>query len=265
MTQPLTRAVALTDQGLVRTRNEDAFLTLPERDIFVVADGMGGHARGDVASRLCVDTIRACLDGTLDPAFLESMAERHRGGEHPPTSAELELMTAVEVANLAVFEAQQRQEELQGMGTTLVALRFVAGVAFGVYCGDSRIYRFRDGQLQQMSEDHSLLNEYLKNHLIRPEDAATFPRKNVILRALGLRPLVEMDVMRQTTLKGDVYLLCSDGLHDMLDDVQIAGLLAEGTLSERCEALVDASLEAGGRDNVTAVLLEYVGPGAGLS
>lgn len=253
----LTAGCAATNVGRVRQRNEDAFLLMPEQDLYVVADGMGGHQRGDVAANLCVDAIRDWFTGKVGDDTVNRLAgavQRLFGLKSP---GETDLVAAVEFANRIIFDMSAASAAFRGMGTTLVAAYFHGSTLFVVFSGDSRIYRLRNGKLRQLSRDHSLLNEYLRLEMIKPSEARSFPHRNVIMKALGLKERAEMEFFRRRIVRGDLYVLCSDGLTDMVEDDEIERILTCGDpLQERCDALVDAALDAGGVDNVTVALVE---------
>lgn len=247
-----------TDVGLKRTHNEDAFLLLPEEQLYCVADGMGGHASGEVAARLAVEEMAEFfrLTGRDEEAtwpWPEDPARRHD---------ENRVLTAVKLANLRIFERAQSDERLRGMGTTLVCAHFerAGGAAIVGHVGDSRAYLWRGGGLRQLTEDHSLLNDYLKARRLTPEEIESFPHKNVIVRALGMKESVEVDLLRVPVEEGDVVLLCCDGLSGMVPDERIAELirLHQGDLKAAAQALVDAANEAGGVDNITCVLAQVL-------
>jgi protein phosphatase len=245
-----------TDVGRKRTQNEDAFLLLPEEQLYCVADGMGGHASGEVASRIAVEELAEFfrLTGRDEEAtwpFREDPARPHD---------ENRLLTGVRLANLRVFERARSDERLRGMGTTLVCASFERGGASMVvaHVGDSRAYHFRQGALRQLTEDHSLLNDWLKARRLAPEEVERFPHKNVIVRALGMKETVEVDLVRQELRDGDAVLLCCDGFSGMVPDARLAELvrLHPGDPRSACQAMVDAANEAGGVDNVTCVLVQ---------
>ncbi|HET9552115.1 MAG TPA: Stp1/IreP family PP2C-type Ser/Thr phosphatase [Anaeromyxobacteraceae bacterium] len=244
-----------TDVGLKRSHNEDAFLLLPEEHLYCVADGMGGHASGEVASRIAVEEMAEFfrLTGRDDEAtwpFAEDPARR---------PDENRVLTGVRLANARIHERAQGDERLQGMGTTLVCAHLTGGAAVIGHVGDSRAYLWRQGTLRQLTEDHSLLNDYLKTKKLTPEEVESFPHKNVIVRALGMKPTVEVDVLREPLQDGDVVLLCCDGLSGMVPDARIAELVRHGLgdLKAAAQSLVDAANEAGGVDNITCVLVQY--------
>jgi protein phosphatase len=229
-----------TDVGLVREKNEDSMLIDPALGLYVVCDGMGGHVGGQVASQLAVATI----------------AEALRKGETVAGDDRDVLSTAIQRANTAVYSRAKSDPNLHNMGTTVVAIRGDGDLLHVCHVGDSRIYRLRQGNLEQVTRDHSLINLYEEN----PELAARFgpPNSNVIVRAVGLREVVEVDHRVIAMELGDLYLLCCDGLTDMVDDWMLREILADGAqgaLEECCDALVRAALSNGGVDNTTAVVL----------
>lgn len=251
------RAIAsgLTDVGLQRDHNEDSYAVLSEYDLFIVADGMGGHRAGDVASRLATDSIAeffrstAQEDATWPFHFDTSLSED-----------ENRLVTGIRVANRRIYDRSIRSRDCAGMGTTVVGAlysrkknRFFVG-----HVGDSRAYRVRNKQIQQLTRDHSLINDYL---LAMPElteeQRAELP-KNVITRALGMQDSVAVDLVSDEPQLGDLYLLCSDGLSGMLTDDQILGVVAgSGEITEICRELIQRANEHGGEDNITALVIRF--------
>jgi PPM family protein phosphatase len=234
-------AAGLSDVGRQRVHNEDRFILLPEFSVYVVADGMGGHQSGEVASRMAASSI----------------ASYFRNGGSPSPVAE-HLRAAVVQANARIFARADDSRIHRGMGTTVVAAAFSRkdSELYIVHAGDSRCYRLRDGKLVQLTRDHSLVSDAL---LERPDlsstDLAYLP-KNVITRALGIAPTVDVDVRIEKVLVGDVFLLCSDGLHGLVSDEEIAAILEEyPVLTEACTRLVDSANAAGGKDNITAVVV----------
>jgi protein phosphatase len=233
-----------TDVGLVREKNEDSMLIDPGLGVYVVCDGMGGHVGGQVASQLAVATI----------------AEVIRTGNPPPNGDEPDILsTAIRCANAAVFNKAKADPALHNMGTTVVGIRVEHDLLHLCHVGDSRIYRMRQSSLEQVTRDHSLINLYQDN----PELAARFgpPNSNVIVRAVGLREHVEVDHRTIAMEPGDMYLLCCDGLTDMVDDWMLKEILADGAqgnLDECVDALVRAALSHGGVDNTTAIVLRIL-------
>ena len=239
-----------TNVGMKRTHNEDSFTILPEENLVIVADGMGGHASGEVASKMAVDAMREFFDATSkDPeATWPYKMDKHRGYE------ENRLITGIKLANLRIFEAAQREPKFRGMGTTMVS---VIGTRDGMYIahvGDSRVYRVRDHKIEQLTEDHSLLNDYLKMRKLTEEEIANFPHKNVIVRALGMKDTVKVDTRLEAPRVGDVLMLCSDGLSGPVTDDDILRIIdeANGDLKAACSRLIARANENGGPDNITA-------------
>ncbi len=258
-------AYGATDVGLVREGNEDALLIQPAHGLFVVADGMGGHNCGEVASQFAVEAIAAFFDSAeltirVKKAYAQMKAASPQG-MRDVSHHSLRLRKAVESANVSVFRLSQQHEALRDMGTTVVACSVVGSRLYVANVGDSRLYRFRRGKLEQLTEDHSLVNEYLKMKMLRPEDVESFPYKNVIVRAVGLHERVGVDIYSATLRAGDQILLCSDGLSDLVRDAEIQACLREATsLPSACSALIELAKIRGGHDNITTVMLQAVGP-----
>jgi PPM family protein phosphatase len=242
--------------GLRRRHNEDAFLLLPEERLFCVADGMGGHASGEVAARLAVEEMAEFyrLTGRDEEATWPFRERREL------SYAENRLVTAVKLANQRIRERAAADARLRGMGTTLVAAWFDdrSPRALVVNVGDSRAYLWRKAALAQLTEDHSLLNDFIKARRPSQAEIEAFPHKNVIVRALGMRDHVDVDLLPVPLEDGDVLLLCCDGLSGMVPDERIAELLraSQGDLDRATRALVAAANDAGGVDNVTVVLAQ---------
>ena len=245
-----------TDVGRKRTQNEDAFLVLDEEQLYCVADGMGGHASGEVASRIAVEELAEFfrLTGRDEEAtwpFAEDPARR---------LDENRVLAGVKLANLRIHERAESDERLRGMGTTLVCAHVDRGGREAVvgHVGDSRAYLWRAGTLRQLTEDHSLLNDFLKARKLTPDEIEAFPHKNVIVRALGMKPLVEVDLQRVALEAGDVLLLCCDGLSGMLPDARMAEIIRaqRADLKGAAAALVEEANLAGGVDNITCVLVQ---------
>jgi serine/threonine protein phosphatase PrpC len=242
----------LTDTGMKRTHNED-FLYLPEDErLVMVADGMGGHAAGDVASRLAIESVVEFFTASAEDRDItwpfnfdaENMRQENR------------LVTAIKLANLKIFEMAQRESRRQGMGTTIVAGLFFEDGVILAHVGDSRIYCIRRGEISQLTEDHSLLNDYIKMKRISPEDADRFPHKNVIVRALGMKETVAVDLQRHSPEPGDIYLFCSDGLSGMITDPEILQIVQNNLndLDQACRQLIALANQNGGVDNITVAL-----------
>jgi protein phosphatase len=223
-----------TDTGRQRRANEDSLLA--RSPLFVVADGMGGAQAGEVASRIAVESFQHGLKDTTD--------------------AEASLATHAHAANVRIHELSQANAEHAGMGTTLTAVYVGAGEVAIAHVGDSRAYCLRDGELLRLTDDHSLVDELLRQGKLTPEEAMEHPQRSVITRALGPEATVEIDTRSYRARDRDVYLLCSDGLTTMVPDALLTELLlAHPRLRDAGEALIAAANEAGGRDNITVVLL----------
>lgn len=257
-------AVGVTDIGRQRKHNEDHVLLRPELDLFVVADGMGGHNAGDIASRLATASLRNFYEATRDGAVPD--ANLGEGYDQLAPEGKL-LAAAIRKANRDVFEISSTHRQHHGMGSTVVACYLVrerATIHVG-HVGDSRCYRYRAGRLEQLTHDHSLINDALAlKPDLTPDELARLP-KNIITRALGMREDVKVDIRSEPVQPGDIFLLCSDGLSGMVSEEEIARILAtaqddsETDLREACESLVSLANENGGNDNITALLVR-IGP-----
>jgi serine/threonine protein phosphatase PrpC len=240
-----------TDVGRKRNHNEDAFYLPSDTRLAIVADGMGGHASGEVASDIAVTTIVDYFQRTAEqqPITWPYKVDRDQRADVN------RMVVAVKLANLEIFEKAQRDAALKGMGTTVVAIYFLDDTVIIGHVGDSRVYRLRDGRLSQLTEDHSLINDYIKMKRVTVEEAETWPHKNVIVRALGMKENVAVDIMNETPRVGDCYLLCSDGLSGMLTDPQMAQIVAnEPDLDAAVELLIRGANQNGGIDNISVVL-----------
>ncbi|MCB9522758.1 MAG: Stp1/IreP family PP2C-type Ser/Thr phosphatase [Myxococcales bacterium] len=244
-----------THVGMKRAHNEDSLRLFREENLFIVADGMGGHASGEVASQMSVETLAEFFRATAEDDEITWPYKMDKGRKYE----ENRVVTGVKLSNRRIFEAASRDSKLKGMGTTIVVTFFVNDTCYIGHVGDSRVYRMRNGVLEQLTEDHSLLNDYIKMRQLTPEEIEAFPHKNVIVRALGMKETVQVDVMHEQPVTGDVYLLCSDGLSGMVSDDDMAKILnGEGDdLDEKCERLIDAANKAGGTDNITVILVRY--------
>jgi protein phosphatase len=235
----ILRTAAQTDVGLRRRGNEDRFAVEPRLGLCLVADGMGGHSAGQVASALAADAVVASLRELAGGA--ESVAEQ--------------LRRAIEEANRAIYAAARDTDAYHGMGTTLVALLVSGGRAAIAHVGDSRAYRMRGGRIRQLTDDHSVVGELLRRHEISADDAREHPQRHVLTRALGVRGSVEPDLAELTLAPGDLFVLCSDGLTNHVEDDEIAKLASASTdLDAVCTALVGLAKRRGGEDNITIVL-----------
>jgi serine/threonine protein phosphatase PrpC len=234
-------AAGRTDIGVIRSGNEDNYIVVPDRGIFVVADGMGGHAAGEVASEMAVRYVARELGSVRDLGD-EQVADRMR--------------LAIRAANGAIFQRTLTEQDKRGMGTTVTALalydaRFLVGQV-----GDSRAYLLRDGRLVQLTKDHSYVQEQVDAGYLTPEQARTHPYSNVITRCVGANSDVSPDVYVGAIKPGDLFLLASDGLTGMLEETELAELLASGrTPQEQVDTLIAEANRHGGLDNITAILV----------
>ena len=242
-----------TDVGQKRNHNEDTFSINEGESLFVVCDGMGGHASGEVASQMAVETIKTFFKDTRDDPEVTWPYKMDRSRQYE----ENRLTTAIKYANVRIFDAAKKEPKYHGMGTTITALYFIEEGLYRAHVGDSRIYRLRDGEYEQISEDHSLLNDYIKMKKLTPEEIASFPHKNVIVRALGMKESVKVDVVLERPKSGDVYLMCSDGLSDEVTDERMQEILIShgADVQTACHELVQEANRNGGHDNITVVLV----------
>ena len=248
---PLTIELsAAVDPGRARSNNEDSVALDNDVALAVLADGMGGYNAGEVASNMATSFIRTELGRWLREAQSHaSDAEVRRA-----------MDICVDNANRAIFNAANSNPQYAGMGTTLVVAVFRENRLLVGHVGDSRAYRLRAGRLQQITRDHSLLQEQIDAGLITPEQAAFSANKNLVTRAVGVEDTVLLETHQHDVQPGDVYLMCSDGLSDMLDDAAIGQVLqAHDSLTASCQALIDAANDAGGKDNISVVLVRASG------
>lgn len=240
---PAVRAAARTDVGRARERNEDAFFA--GRRVFAVADGLGGHRAGEVASRLALEPLEP-LEGAAPEAAAGSLTEAIRHG------------------NRAIYDRAQEDASLRGMGTTITAVAVGDGTVHMAHVGDSRCYLLRAGQITQLSQDHTLVARMMEQGKLTAEQAEAHPQRSVLTRALGAEPDVEVDEIDVSVIPGDRLVLCSDGLTTVVSDEEITRLAGEGAdLDAICERLVDEANERGGPDNITVVLVEIGGDSIG--
>lgn len=238
-------AAARTDCGRHRAGNEDAYLLRPESGLFVVADGMGGHAAGEVASGMAIELVGT---GFLDAALPDAT----------PRAVAHALVASITRANGAILERAEREQDKKGMGTTLTALVTLERPACWViaHVGDSRAYQFRRGKLRQLTRDHTWVETQVAQGYLTRAEARVHPFSNIVTRALGTEPTVEVDVRRGRIQEGDVLLLCSDGLTGMVTDAEMASILrAGGAPTKLAERLVDTANDHGGLDNITVLII----------
>ncbi len=245
---------AASDVGRKREHNEDNFLVDRRLSLFVVADGMGGHASGEVASQIAVTEFRNAVEARRD--LLDAYVRRQEGVTTQDVLAVLEH--AVQMAGLAIFERGQNEPDKRGMGTTLSALLLLGERGFIAHVGDSRVYMVRQGETVQLTEDHSLVNELIRHGKVTRETLANSPYasyKNAVTRALGVYETVQVDTIDLEILPGDQFLLCSDGLHSHLEEKDVAQFLSTDHVTAIPQKLIDHANRGGGQDNITAVVL----------
>jgi serine/threonine protein phosphatase PrpC len=241
------RYCARTDCGRVRANNEDAVATLPARGLALLADGMGGYNAGEVASSMAVDLIQNSMARWLEKAV----------GPLQTTDVRQALDVSVQDANLAILDASINQPQYAGMGTTLVAAVFVGDRLVLGHIGDSRCYRLRNGNFQQITRDHSWLQEQMDAGLMTPQEAAGSGARNLVTRALGVDAGMHMEVNEFQVEPQDLFLLCSDGLTDMVDDQELHLMItAPMSIEEKAVLMIDAANAMGGRDNISVVLVQ---------
>lgn len=224
-----------TDVGKVRANNQDAPIVSEKLRLYGVADGMGGHKGGEVASTSARDDLLRELEGKT-----------------PSVAA---LSGAIEEVNRQIYHQQEHDDALTGMGTTLSVLWMSDNFVYIGHVGDSRVYLLRDGEFRQMTLDHSLVEQLVREGVLTEEEAQNHPMRNIITRAIGTDETVEVDVVVEERRKGDLWLVCSDGLHGLVDDRQMRDALRQYAPEKAADVLLKAALDAGGRDNVTLVIV----------
>lgn len=252
----MIEAYGQTDVGRRRKLNEDSFLVDTETNLFAVCDGMGGHNAGEVASRMAIETLEA---------FIQKSAKDPKDITWPyGLDANLSfeanrLKTAIKLANKRVYKAADNREDYTGMGTTIVAALVSGNVVTIGSAGDSRCYLVRDGKLTQLTKDDSWVSAAWAEGILSADEIDRHPLKNVITKAVGAKETIEIDTVEQRLQIGDLALLCSDGLHAMISDEEILRLLdpVPASLAEAAQRLIDAANEAGGKDNVSVLLVRY--------
>jgi protein phosphatase len=247
-------SAGLTDVGRKRNHNEDSFLIDEELQLYVVADGMGGHAGGGTASRIAVETIDREMRGASrlpkSPFGVESTLQDSPLPEH--------LRSAVEKACFEIFKTAQEDPRLTGMGTTVISLCVQGEHALFAHVGDSRAYLVRGELIQQISEDHSLVNEQIKAGMITPDEARHSRYKNIITRSVGFEEEVQVDVMGVLAQSGDTFVLCSDGLANLVEDREIRDAVGKNPLADVPKTLIALANERGGDDNITVIAVQVV-------
>lgn len=250
---PRVEAFGLSDMGVRRTTNEDSFAVLPDLDLFMVADGMGGAAAGEVASRMAIDAVSAMFQDP-DITWPRGLTQR------PPTAGLTLLAAGIEYANARVHAAAVTDPSLAGMGTTIAALLVRGDTAVLAHVGDSRIYGLRGRRIEQLTTDHTLTNALVQAGVLTQADAATSEVRHMLSRAIGTDAEVEVDVRVVGVHPGDTFLLATDGLHGVADDETIAAiLLREQDLTAAAARLIERANELGGPDNTSVVLVRVSG------
>jgi PPM family protein phosphatase len=252
-------ARGITDVGRRRNHNEDALLVDEQLGLFIVADGMGGHAGGGTASRLAVETIQATVRHAREAEPEAFAARSERVDESPVPDV---LREAVEEACAVIYRTAQGDPELAGMGTTVTAALVDGHVAYVAHVGDSRCYLVRDGRIYQVSEDHSLVNEQLKAGAISPDEAKHSRFKNIITRSVGFEQQVQVDLMGLELEPGDAIVICCDGLSNLVDDPEILSIVGESTIDLAPERLVALANDRGGDDNISVIVVRANEPPA---
>jgi len=248
-----------THVGMIRDTNQDSFVIVESLGLFLLADGMGGRAAGEIASRMAVDTVRGFFDDpdATWPIALGPPSARGSTARYVDQALPL-LVAGIQLANSRIFAAARRDRDKRGMGTTFAAALARDGYVAIAHVGDSRVYRYRSGEIELLTRDHSLLNECIRLGHIQPEDAASFPLQHVITRALGTEESVEVDTRIDEVQSGDILLLCSDGLSGTVESDEMVNILeTHQDLNQAVRRLVQRANERGGPDNVTCILVRW--------
>jgi protein phosphatase len=250
------KAAGSTHVGMKRSHNEDYFFIMSEQNLFIVADGMGGHSSGEVASKMACQTLVDFYKATAEDDDLTWPYKMEKNLDYETNR----LITGIKLANLKIFEASNRQSRYRGMGTTIVTVHYHNDTLYMAHVGDSRIYQLRDGKIKQLTEDHSLLNDFIKTQNPTPEEIANFPHKNVILRALGMKDMVMVDTLNIKPCIGDIYLLCTDGLSGMVSNEIIRDIILQNNedLNLTTQRLIQEANKAGGNDNITLIITKFI-------
>ena len=253
----------VSDVGRKRRSNEDSYSASDDLRLYVVADGMGGHAAGEVASRLAVESIGrhiAAAQPDLPPTVPSETSSLSLEDPALPVPAR-RVLNAIRLANQEIVRSVRRDQSMRGMGTTVVLVYIQGKRAYIGSVGDSRAYLVRDGEIRQLTDDHTFVNEQVRAGTLTVQEARRHPARNILTRAVGSQEDIEADVVQQDLKPGDQILLCSDGLTTMVEDEEILDTLRRaGDPEAGCHALVDLANERGGDDNVTAVLIQAVRP-----
>jgi serine/threonine protein phosphatase PrpC len=242
-------AYGATDVGCVRQKNEDSFAVAAHLGLFMVADGMGGAAAGEIASGVAIEQVQRAVEDGETTWTADSPTSS-------PESSPRRFIAGIHRANRAIRALAHQDALKRGMGTTFAGLLLLERCAVVAHVGDSRVYRLRDETLERLTRDHSLANQLVERGYLKPEEVASFPRRNVITRAVGTHETVEVDTKIVDVRSGDAFLLCSDGLHGELDDDEIAAIVrASARPAAAVEQLIHCANQKGGPDNITVVLV----------
>jgi len=242
----------MTDVGVKRTNNEDNYLINDELNLFVVCDGMGGHAGGEFASAIAVNTVEEVLTSIEIRPDAEGFEVED--GNNPIEVVREKLRYAIRLAGKRIYQRAQEDTDYQGMGTTCLALMVDNGNAFMAHVGDSRGYLVRDGKIEQLTEDHSLVNERVRAGLITEEEAKTHKLKNIITRSLGFMEDVEIDLSVRAVRRGDLFVLCSDGLSNFMETEEIGECVLDHGPQASARRMIETACERGGDDNITVIV-----------
>jgi len=245
--------IGLTDIGRKRQLNEDYYICDNQQSIYLVADGMGGVAGGELASKMAVDTFVTKIHPFLQDDDVTLPFELKGNNGYIPSL----MKYAIEEANATVYQYGLNDPSMKGMGTTFTAAILYEGTLYVGHIGDTRLYRLRGREIAQLSEDHTLVQQLVNEGHITPQEARYHPKKNVITRSLGPKPKIKIDIFSETLIPGDIYLLCSDGLYGMVEEEDFSNALLaleSNDLEDIGKQLIDLANEGGGKDNITLVL-----------
>ncbi len=247
--QRKVHAIGRTDIGRVRSTNQDSMLVDNETGLFVVADGMGGHAGGEIASRICIEQVKSEVASKIDPELVKAAKS------HPDPALLNALANSINYASAKIYEHSLEDPSLRGMGTTATVVKIVGEFAYCAHVGDSRFYLVRSGFIYQLTFDHSLVNEQVRAGILTPEEAEVHHLKNVITRSVGYQEEEDVDTLCVHLEKGDLLVLCSDGLHGKINDAELSQI-ANKRATASVQELVELANERGGEDNITLIMAE---------
>ncbi len=247
--QRKVHAVGRTDIGRVRSTNQDSMLVENESGLLVVADGMGGHAGGEIASRICIEQVKREVATRIDPELAKNVKS------HPDPALLNALANSINYASARIYEHSLEDPSLRGMGTTATVVKIVDDYAYCAHVGDSRFYLVRSGFIYQLTFDHSLVNEQVRAGILTPEEAEVHHLKNVITRSVGYQEEEDVDTLCVHLEKGDLLVLCSDGLHGKINDAELSQIANKRGTAAVAE-LVDLANDRGGEDNITLIMAE---------